>query len=150
MAYEKLNLTDGVVLRAEHLEHIEDGIVAAEEKAATAVVSVNSVANLIVTISDGYASHTPNDLEYHIANGGTAALYDGENYYILSYISLTTATFLSVKDDSYKFRLWMIYENGLYESFDFEPASASEIGDISTALDKLHAYAEALKGGDSE
>lgn len=29
-------------------------------------------------------------------------------------------------------------------------ASAEEIGDISTALDELHAYAEALKGGVAE
>ena len=30
MAYEKLNLTDGTILTAEHLAHIEDGIAAAE------------------------------------------------------------------------------------------------------------------------
>lgn len=31
MAYEKLGLADGQVLKAEHLEHIENGIVANEE-----------------------------------------------------------------------------------------------------------------------
>ena len=40
MAYNKLNLQDGDILSAEHLAHIENGIVAAEQTGATLELTV--------------------------------------------------------------------------------------------------------------
>lgn len=47
MTYTKLTLTDGTILKAEHLNHIEDGIVGNEE----AIASANTLANNSVNIA---------------------------------------------------------------------------------------------------
>lgn len=61
MAYEKLNLEDGQVLTADHVNHIEDGIVAADEEASKAVKTINEIVpdengNVNVSLEDTLAA----------------------------------------------------------------------------------------------
>ncbi len=61
MAYEKQNFTDGQVLTAEHLNHIEDGIAAAEQTGGGSVsdeqiasaVEAYMANNAVIIVQDG-------------------------------------------------------------------------------------------------
>ena len=56
MAYEKQNFTDGMVLLSKHLNHIEDGIVANEEKPFKTINGESIVGEGDITIEGGGAS----------------------------------------------------------------------------------------------
>lgn len=82
MTYTKLSLTDGTVLKAEHFNHIEDGIVGNEE----AIASVNTLAGNAVNV----ASNALTTAEAANTNA-TSAVTTASDAYNLAEEAKTTA-----------------------------------------------------------
>lgn len=56
MSYEKQNFADGQVLKADHLNHIEEGISAVEESVATVEQSVATVEKSVAAVKESIAA----------------------------------------------------------------------------------------------
>jgi hypothetical protein len=139
----------------------------APEKIAEKIGGTGGSNTLIVKMDDdGLATYSSNRIEDHIRNGGTAIA----RYY------LNVGDYMKITDYYFDKCYYDELENGdlmLYVSFvsTVEPvittltidekrtptvsytelATSKDIGDISTALDELHTYAQGLiNGGASE
>ena len=96
-------------------------------------------------------SHSAEQIHAHVQNGGNVVLDKGGFYVALSSSDVGSAYF-SYTDDEHINTVYEIYGNTLVEiEREYVPRTFfdEKIGDISAALDELHAYAEALKGGDA-
>lgn len=107
---------------------------------------------LIVTVLNGYASKTADEILNHVASGGNAVLYTDDRYINLMSVGDYSAVFMRMADDMTA----NYYElNGLGKVIQSEQIYVRDehftdaIGDISAALSELHAYAETLKGGEA-
>lgn len=116
MSYERQNFTDGQKLKAEHLNHIEDGLEA------------NSI--LIVTIDEetGMASHNSVQIYEHVQAGGTAMLAIGENSLLgLSFCEEFCCSFTHYYAEEGNFEEYRILEDGSVEYYSFDAASYDAI-----------------------
>lgn len=68
MSYQRLNLEDGDILKAEHLSHIEDGLKNVEKQEGPAGVGVQSIEQTVASNVDGGA----NIVTVTLTNGATS------------------------------------------------------------------------------
>ena len=103
---------------------------------------------LMVTIDydTNKASHTAVEIMDHMSLGGQAFIAeDGQ------YVAITTANhsyaFANVSIDATRLAGYYIDDEGKVTTSVTELATADQIGDISSALDELHTYAQGLIDG---
>lgn len=114
-----------------------------------------SVAPLILTLDDewlsslsGEASHTSVEIVNHMAKGGNVIL-NALGYGIpVAYASDGQAVFTNM-DGTTKVQI-VIDSGGYYNASIDYFATESQIGDIASALDELHTYAQGLIEGGAE
>ena len=110
MAYEKQNFTDGSVLTATQLNHMEDGIKAAHDS-MDGSASVLMVGLSCESTQPGYvgvADHSGSEIAERIQGGGVAYLRGGEDWgftipLAVDGTSLATANYVSDEGIAYRF-----------------------------------------------
>jgi hypothetical protein len=102
----------------------------------------------------GKASHTAEEIYKHAENDGVVLLDMDGVYFPLVYSSLGSAEFNSYVNDQDYVRGARVFRDGSYVTFSTDIVTSvildERIGDISTALDELHTYAQGLIGGAAE
>ena len=111
------------------------------------------IAPLIVTIdqSTGKASHTVMEMLAKIESGGVVYLRLDGGYWPLTFVDLDFADFTQSIPEDPKEVVWRVWSDETIEKYDNTFATSDQIGDISSALDELHTYAQGLiEGGATE
>lgn len=108
------------------------------------------VASLIVTLdkSTGKASHTAGQiLEAREAGQDVIARINGQDIFIsMQSVYNTYAVFVVMADDNI-LEKYLVTDTGDLEYFSEYYVTDTTIGDIASALDKLHSYAQVLIDG---
>lgn len=105
------------------------------------------VAPLIVTIdaTTGKASHTSTEILSHIRQGGLSVI-DNLGFYLQIAGISEMEVVASVVQQNRSLSV-VIDSDGNYVAYDTEFATSDQVGDISSALDELHTYAQRLISG---
>jgi hypothetical protein len=117
---------------------------------------IGSIAPIYVTLdkSTGKASYTAAEIYTHIDDGGVVYLHTGNEIIPLVYSSIGMAEFNSYVTDQDLFRGAQVFKDGSYVIVNTdivtEDILEENMGDISSALDELHTYAQGLIGGAAE
>lgn len=112
---------------------------------------IGCVEPLIVTVDadTNKASHTAAEIRNHISLGGQVFIVDDGQYVAITAARHTYA-FANVYIAATILAGYYIDDEGKVTTSVTELATADQIGDISSALDELHTYAQGLiNGGDS-
>lgn len=82
--------------------------------------------NLVVTVTDGMASHTPAQIRAHVENGGMAVLSMDEEFTTLSHCNESNASFVTALDENILMK-HVIWEDGTYEYFEDAYSLANQV-----------------------
>lgn len=166
MSYEKQNFTDGQVLTAAQLNHIENGIVDLEERVnqGGGGGGDNALHVVIETNDNGerVVNYTAEEIYNRLQDEGNAChvyLDWGGYLYQLARISQNEAVFEECifyeeeEDTPRCFRLTRYYLGNDYQLHLYEQridlnGGGGDLGDIETALDSIIAIQNQLIGGD--
>ena len=94
----------------------------------------SSVFSLVVTLTDGVASHTSQEIYAHVQGGGTVALLHEGVYYALKNCDSDNASFVGFEDgNGVESIVWKIDDTALAEYFDYRHViapTAAQVGQL--------------------